>query len=541
MSHVPFPAAAGLVATALAASLVISLHAGEAAVSATPSPGSSLAWADLTDWINGAAKGITMMTATPGGDQVIVGLADRGLFSSNDGRKAWVPLGKDQPALQQKSWPCQIVFDPLDAKIFWLASRSGAGLFTTTDGGVTLTRVGNGEAISGVGIDFSDAKRKTLLVCRNDKDREVSRSNNGGGTFSKIGAKLPDKLLPITQLVMFDAKTWLVASGLPPLNAKKKEKEREAGIYRTEDAGGVWFRVMGEGVTEPPLQRADGSLWWTVGGGEKLMRSSDRGKLWTAVDGATGCPTELAKGWIAATKERQVVVSTNGGKQWQPLGPELPFVPAGLVYAAKLNCLFAWRSPETTGKETLMRLDLPEKLEQAIEVVPTRDLMAWNGDDAAKGGGFHWPEKAGMAKPAPTNEGARSGRTALKMHFEAVTNGGFGWNWHGWFPKEAGSDINAMAVLLFAIRVDGAAKPEALRVSLKSNNGKASKDADILAICPAALDGKWHEVAVPMTSILPGGELDLAKAWEIVIAIGAKTDVTCDIHLDEIGFAKVLP
>ena len=304
--------AAFFAAASLSTALAISLQAGEAAVPATPSPGPILAWADLTDWINGAAKGISVMVVTPGGDQVIVGLADRGLFSSKDGRKAWVPLAKDQPALPQKSWPGQIIFDPNDPNTFWVASRSGAGLFATTDAGVTLARVGNVESVSGVGIDFSDAKRKTLLICRNDKDREVSRSNNGGGTFSKVGSKLPDKLLPLTQVVVLDAKTWLVASGLPPLTAKKKDKEREAAIYRTEDAGGVWFRVLGEGVNEAPLQRADGSLWWAVGGGEKLMRSLDRGKIWTLVDGATACPTELAKGWIAATKERQVVVSTNG-------------------------------------------------------------------------------------------------------------------------------------------------------------------------------------------------------------------------------------
>ena len=533
--------AAFFTAAALTAALALRLQAGDAVVSPTTPPVPVLAWTDLTDWINGAAKGITVMAATPGGEQVIVGLADRGLFISNDGRKAWTPLGKDQPALQQKSWPGQIVFDPADPQAFWIASRTGAGLFATADSGTTVTRVGNVESVSAVGFDFSDAKRKTVLVCRNDKDREVSRSNNGGGTFSKVGSKLPDKLLPISQLVVFDAKTWLVASGLLPLTAKKKDKEREAAIYRTEDGGGVWFRVLGEGVTEAPLQRADGSLWWAVGGGEKLMRSLDRGKLWTPVDGATSCPTDLPKGWLAALKERQVVVSTNGGKQWQALGPELTFVPAGLVYAAKLNCLFAWRSPEVAGKESLMRLDLPEKLEQAIEVVPARDLLVWNGDEAAKGGGFNWPEKAGMTKPVPTNEGARAGKAALKFHLEATLTGGFGWNWHGWFPKDAGSDINSMAVLLFAIRVDGAAKPTSLRVSLKSNNAKASKEADLLAFCPAALDGRWHEVAVPLTAMLPGGELDLAKTWEIVIAASAKTEMTCDILLDELGFAKALP
>jgi hypothetical protein len=540
MRHAVLPIVPGLIIAGLAGA---ALGAGEAAVPAVPAAPATpaLAWTDLTDWVNGAAKGITVLAVAPDGEQVIVGLADRGLLASSDGRKAWAPLAKDQAALQQKSWPCQIVFDPMDAKAFWLASRAGAGLFATSDGGATLARVGNIESLSAVGVDFSDAKRKTLLACRSDKDRELSRSANGGQTFSKVGSKLPDKLLPLSQVVVLDAKTWLVASGLPPLNAKKKDKEREAAVYRTEDAGGVWFRVLGEGVAEAPLLRADGSLWWTVGGGEKLMRSQDRGKIWTAVEGATSCPAELPKGWLAAVRERQVVVSTNGGKQWQKVGPELSFAPAGLAYAAKHNCLFAWRAPEVQGKEALLRLDLPEKLELAVEPVPARDLMVWNGDEVAKGGGFNWPEKAGMTKPAPTNDGARAGKAALKFHLEAVRQGGFGWNWHGWFPKDAGTDISAMAAVVLAVRVDGAAKPDSLSVSLKSNNGKQSKEADLVALYPGLLDGQWHEAVVPLTAILPGGELDLAKAWEIVVSATAKADMTCDIYLDEVGFAKALP
>ena len=134
----------------LAASLVVALHAGEATVPATPPAlvKPVLAWTELTDWVNGAVKGITVMSVTPGGDQVILGLADRGLFVSSDGRKAWLPIAKDQSLLQQKSVPCQVIFDPTDAKIFWLASRTGAGLFTTVDGGATLTRVGNVESVS---------------------------------------------------------------------------------------------------------------------------------------------------------------------------------------------------------------------------------------------------------------------------------------------------------------------------------------------------------------------------------------------------------
>ncbi|MBA3700972.1 MAG: hypothetical protein H0W78_19150 [Planctomycetes bacterium] len=497
------------------------------------------AWSDLTDWLNGGAKGVSVVTLTPAGDQVLIGLPDRGLFASNDARKTWMPLGKDQAELTKKSWPCQVLFDPNDANSFWLASRTGAGLFATTDGGVTLTRVGNLEAISRAGIDVSDPKKKLLVVCRAEKERDLSRSINGG-SFSKIGNKLPEQLLPITQVVVIDAKTWLVATGLPPAPnpKKKKEQEREAGIYRTDDAGASWLRCHKEGVGDAVLQRADRSLWWSVAGGERLLRSSNQGRTWTPVEGPTTCPTELPHGWIAAVKERQVMVSTNNGKLWQPLGPELPFFPAGILYAAKFNCLLAWRAPEMAGTEALVRFDLPEDLTTVIEVPPVRDLLVWNGDEEAKGGGWLWPEQAPMVKPAPAATAARVGKMGLAMHIEGVANGGFGWNWFGWFPKEAGSDVSAYEALVFSIRVDGAAKPTALRVQVKSNDNKGTAEVDLVPLYPSICDGRWHEVSVPLTTLRAGGQFNPATAWELAFNVSAPTAMTCDINVDEVGFTK---
>ena len=527
----------------LAALVMVALRAADEvppAPVAPPAPSAppALVWSDLTDWITGAAKGVSVVALAPGGDRLLIGMPDRGLLASSDARKAWSVLGKDQGELAKKSWPCQILFDPSDANGFWLASRAGAGLFATTDGGVTLTRVGNLDAVARIGVEVSDPKKKLLLACRGDKDRELDRSL-AGGSFSRIGNKLPEQILPLTQLLVLDAKTWLVATGLPPApRPKKKEKEREAGIYRTDDAGATWVRCHNEGVTEPPLQRADHSIWWAVAGGEHLVRSSNQGRNWTTIEGPTTCPAELPNGWIAAMKDHQVVVSTNNGKLWQPLGPELPFAPAGLVFAARFNCLIAWRAPEVAGKEALIRLDLPADLTQAIEVAPVRDLLVWNGDEEAKGGGWLWPEQAPMTKPAPATTAARVGKMGLAMHVEGVPNAGFGWNWFGWFPKDAGSDLSAMTTLLVTLRVDGASKPTSLRVQLKSNDGQGSAEVDLLPLYPTICDGRWHEVAVPLATLRASGQLNPAKAWELDVALSAATPLLCDLSLDEIGFSR---
>lgn len=522
----------------LTLTVFLALVAGE---ETTPTPAVTPAtpqWTDLTDWINGAAKGVSLVTLTPDGEQVIIGLPDRGLLASSDARKTWMVLGKDQAELSKKSWPCQILFDPSDAKTFWLASRAGAGLFSTIDGGATLTKVGNLEAVSRIGIDISDPKKKFLLACRGEKERDLSRSINGG-SFSKVGNKLPETLLPITQVVVIDAKNWLVATGLPPApSGKKKEKERDAGIYRTDDAGASWLRCHNEGVSEPVLQRADRSLWWSVAGGERLMRSSNQGRNWTAVEGPTTCPIELPKGWIAALKDRQVMVSTNNGKLWQAVGPELPFHPAGILHAARFNCLLAWRAPDGTGTQGLMRFDLPADLTQVIDVPAKRDLLVWNGDEEAKGSGWLWPEQAPMTKPAPAPTSARIGKQGLAMHVEGVANVGFGWNWFSWFPKDAATDISSMGSLVLAIRIDGASKPTSVRVQVKSNDNQGSAEVDLLPLYPTLCDGKWHEVAVPLATLQAGGKLDATKAWELCFAMGATGMLTCDVSLDEVGFSK---
>lgn len=522
----------------LTLTVMLALVAGEEPTTVPPVTPAIPQWTDLSDWVNGAANGVTLVTLTPDGEQLIIGLPNRGLLASSDARKTWMVLGQDQAELTKESWPCQVLFDPSDAKTFWLASRAGVGLFATTDGGVTLTKVGNLEAVSRIGIDVSNPKKKLLLACRSEKERDLSRSINGG-SFSKIGNKLPDTLLPITQLVVIDAKTWLVATGLPPApSGKKKEKVREAGIYRTDDAGASWLRCHNEGVSEPVLQRADRSLWWSVAGGERLMRSSNQGRNWTAVEGPTTCPIELPKGWIAALKDRQVMVSTNNGKLWQALGPELPFHPAGILYAEKFNCLLAWRAPEGTGTQGLMRFDLPEDLTQVIDVPLTRDLLVWNGDEEAKGGGWLWPEQAPMTKPAPKTTAARVGKQGLAMHVEGVTNVGFGWNWFSWFPKDAASDISSMGSLVLAIRIDGASKPTSVRVQVKSNDNQGSAEVDLLPLYPTLCDGRWHEVAVPLATLQAGGKLDPTKAWELCLAMSAKETMICDVSVDEIGFSK---
>jgi hypothetical protein len=53
-------------------------------------------------------------------------------------------------------------------------------------------------------------------------------------------------------------------------------------------------------------------------------------------------PIEVPGGQLVTAKRDTLVVSSDGGETWEPLGPQLPYVPAGVVYSANQKALFIW-------------------------------------------------------------------------------------------------------------------------------------------------------------------------------------------------------
>jgi photosystem II stability/assembly factor-like uncharacterized protein len=498
----------------------------------------ALAWTDLTDQLSLARHGLWLMVVTPDSEAIIIAVPDQGLWSSVNAGMKWTQLGKDQPGMAGHI--SQLICDPAQPKAFWFNSRgSGGGLFATVDGGTTITKLTGRDDIGCVAVDLSDPKRKTLFFTLYDKAQGVQRSVNGGKIFARVPCKLPDQLMPLTALVALDAKTLLLASDCPGL-VKAKGKERVSALLRSEDGGTTVITVSKEGAQAQPLRMSTGQLLWPYGLDDGILSSVDQGKTWTTLEGPIhACPCELEKGWLAAVGDRQVQISSNGGKIWQPLGPVLPFAPTGLVYDAKHRGLIAWRSPEGSGTPVMMRLDLPTDLGQVAEVVPVRDLMVWNGDEVAKGAGWNWPKDGPTLAPAITNTVVRQGKAALHLHGEGSNGASFGWNWLSWYPGDGGTDLSGMKTLLLAIRVEGMAKPESLRIALNcSSSKKGTKEIDLVPRMPTVTDGAWHEVAIPLDEMAAGTEFDVKKAWEIDILTSAKIPLNTDIYLDEIGFAR---
>lgn len=176
-------------------------------------------------------------------------------------------------------------------------------------------------------------------------------------------------------------------------------------------------------------------------------------------------------------------------------------------------------------------------------------VLIWDGEGtgAAAKGWASCEDKTLCAATLTTKAGAgRDGTTGLEFVAKGKKWAGFGWNWFGWWPDTAGTDISAHKSLRFWLRVTaeaGKQKPPAdtLRITLKGSS-KGGKDTTAAVTvgdyAPKFLDGAWHEVVVPIEPLLRGeGEtFDSEKVWEI--DFGAWTMEECEytLNLDEIAF-----
>ncbi len=507
----------------LAAALMAS---GAAAAETSP----EAAWVNVTNNVGGGTwgyAGVCTIACVPGADEVIAGVSEKGLWSSTDGGQTWTPLGGDGPA-KITNRPYAILFDPKDAKTFWESGNYGPGVFKTTDGGKTFERLGPIVHVDGLAIDFADPERKNLLIGLHEKIRSVTRSSDGGKTWRNIGEGLPERSNHSTNPILIDAKTYVV-------NTAGWQQGHSQGIYRTEDAGQTWQQVSEIGTAGTPLAASDGTIYWAILWDRGLLKSTDKGKTWTEVPGPVKkTPIELPGGRLVAPVGSQLYLSTDGAATWKPCSPPMPFAPGAWAYNEKRNAFFISRMTDKKSDLAIARYDLPEGLQTSL----MKKLIAWDGEGIA--GGKAW------AKPETTTIQVQSaevygGKNALEVHAEGKDWVGGGWNWHGWWPADAGTDVSGYRNLSFWVKFGGDKKPEKAwpKVRLTSSNGggKGTGEADLLRYCPGLWDGKWHEVVIPLADLYgEKTEFDAKKAWEFNVSVPCQEEIKFNLYVDDIAF-----
>jgi hypothetical protein len=175
--------------------------------------------------------------------------------------------------------------------------------------------------------------------------------------------------------------------------------------------------------------------------------------------------------------------------------------------------------------------------------------VIWDGEDVTRGKGWASCDKAAegcKSVLAPTPGEGAGGSSGLKLHGEGPGWQGGGWNWFGWWPENAGTDLTAYDELAFSVKVTAPAKdkaPNAGGISLAigcSLDKKSSADASLGKYAANALDGSWHDVKIPLKDFFAGkgAECDPHTAWEIRVSSWSGTPVNFDLVLDNIKVEK---
>ncbi|MDB4989422.1 MAG: glycosyl hydrolase repeat-containing protein [Myxococcaceae bacterium] len=279
---------------------------------------------------------LSTLAVQPGTDQLIAGIALKGLWSSKNGGQSWVAIGNGPGSAAFTNRPTCLVFDPSDATRYWETGiYNSGGVYKTIDDGKTFSELGpltkDPISLDCVSVDFSDPARKVMLAGGHERKQQVFRSGDNGATWTNVGLSLNKYC---TWPLVLDANTYLIGCSY-----------EDQGIYRTTDAGATWSQVSEVGGTNAPLVASDGSIYWAKRDNAGLVRSTDAGKTWTQVTGANTVssvtPLQLPDGRLAALGRETVLVSRNGGATWDPVSTKLPYEDAnGFVYSVQQKAFF---------------------------------------------------------------------------------------------------------------------------------------------------------------------------------------------------------
>jgi hypothetical protein len=170
------------------------------------------------------------------------------------------------------------------------------------------------------------------------------------------------------------------------------------------------------------------------------------------------------------------------------------------------------------------------------EVKPVVKDVVFDGEQKganAKG----WAVPEGRSTIATQTKDERSeGRKTMVFRAKGNEWMGCGWNWFGWDPEDAGTDISKQKNVSFWAKVTGKQKPTELTVGLGASDKTATETADLLTYCPDLMDGAWHEVVVPIKDLDTKNALNKAKVCDIRFGTWSQDDLDFSLLVDEIGF-----
>jgi len=284
-----------------------------------------------------------LVSANPCSGMVIAGVAKAGLWATEDGGKTWNKLGTGQGSAVITNRISAVVYDPAHPGTFWESGIYNAGgVYRTTDDGQTFEQLGDVTHNDSVSVDFTDPERKTLLAGPHEATSKMLRSTDGGKTWTDVGKTLPSSAGFCTATQVLGPTNLLVGCV-------------GGGVFHSTD-GSSWTSVGSKGVEPQPLLASDGTLYWlgAQGGvnvstdhGQHFAETAD-GNLAPGIVGPVS-PVELPDGRIVVLGKDHLLISSDKGQSFKPIGEPLPYPGGGYdgargpAYSARTRTFYVWR------------------------------------------------------------------------------------------------------------------------------------------------------------------------------------------------------
>ena len=299
--------------------LVFALSGGALAQSQGPRITSENYGALRWRYIGPEGNRVSAIAGVPGDPLVVyAGSASGGIFKTTDGGNNWDPVFDDHPVHSIGD----IAVAPSDPSVVWAGTgesciRShisvGEGIFKSTDGGRTWTRMGL-EKTGRIGKVVIDPHNpNTVLACAlghaygPQQERGVYRTTDGGKTWERT--LFADENTGCSDLEMDPSNSRKLFAGMWTLDIKTWGRESGgpgSGLYTSNDGGVTWQKLTGRGL---PAK--------TVGKTMVAIARSNPQRVYALFETGDGVPL---KG--QPTETGQLWRSDDGGQQWQRISSD---------------------------------------------------------------------------------------------------------------------------------------------------------------------------------------------------------------------------
>lgn len=249
--------------------------------------------------------------------------AGDGVYRTTDAGRSWKRMGLD--STERIS---QIVIHPKTPSTIYVAAPGPLfhdsphrGLFRTTDGGTSWTKILSGDQRTGCTDVVVNAKNPNILLASMWSFRRtgwsftsggsgsgIFRSTDGGATWKRISAGLPGGEL---------GRIGLAASPVDPQLIYACVEAKESGLYRSTDGGVTWERrYTGSAVDIRPFyfsrivcDPVNKEVLYKHG--IQLYRSDDGGQTFATI--AQRAHSDHHAVWINPANTRHLLIGTDGG------------------------------------------------------------------------------------------------------------------------------------------------------------------------------------------------------------------------------------